>query len=415
VIGQLVDGHEIVRTLGTGGMGEVYLARSVATGALRALKVVRTDRDTGPQATGRFRREVLALGRLRHPGIVQMLDAGRLASGAFYYNMEYVAGLDLQAAVEARGPFPVVDALTVLARIASALAFAHAQGVIHRDLKPANVLLADGEPSGAKIIDFGLAKLAAEEGLTRLTDDQQVLGSPLYWAPEQSSTAAVGPPADVYALAGLAYFALSGTPVFTARPAVIMVYAHLHEPPQRLSARCPDLDIPRSLDDLILACAAKKPEQRPTAAHVAAELEALLASPAMQAAHEIASSRTRTKRPSDLFASVSGSDLRQALTAQIRQVVIELAHATGAPTREVDDIQSELENHELDLAMLDADSSPSPRLADVRAIVERMHATLETAFRALTDVVLARRKQAPADTSALYVELDGLFARYRTL
>ena len=415
MIGQLVDGHEIVRTLGTGGMGEVYLARSVSTGALRALKVVRTDRDTGPQATGRFRREVLALGRLRHPGIVQMLDAGRLASGAFYYNMEYVNGLDLQAAVEARGPFPLVDALTVLERIASALAFAHAQGVIHRDLKPANVLLQDGEPGGAKIIDFGLAKLAADEGLTRLTDDQQVLGSPLYWAPEQSSTAAVGPPADIYSLAGLAYFALSGTPIFTARPAVIMVYAHLHEPPQRLSARCPELDIPASLDELFLACAAKQPGDRPTAEQIASELAALLASPQMQVAHELAQSRTRTKRPSDLFSSVNGGDLQQALTAQIRQVVIELAHATNAPTRDVEDVQTELEHHELDLAMLDADSSPSPRLAEVRAVVDSLHAALETAFRALTDIVLARRKEAPADTAALYVELDGLFARYRGL
>ena len=414
MIGQLVDGHEIVRTLGTGGMGAVYLARSVSTGALRALKIVRTDRDTGPQSTGRFRREVLALGKLRHPAIVQMLDAGRLESGAIYYSMEYVHGLDLQAAVEARGPFEVVDALAVLARVASALAFAHAQGVIHRDLKPANVLLQDGDPAAAKIIDFGLAKLATDEGLTRLTDDQQVLGSPLYWAPEQSATAAVGPPADVYALAGLAYFTLSGTPVFTARPAVIMVYAHLHEAPEPLSKRCPDLVIPRALDEIILACAAKKPQDRPTAAQVAAELGALLEMPAMLAARGGARERARAKRPSDLFAAASASDLAQALTAQIRQVVIELAHVLGISVEHVEQLQAELEGHELDLAMMSSESSPAAGLPQVRATVERLHGTLEGAFRELTDAVLAHRGDAPAETTALYVELDGLFARYRT-
>jgi serine/threonine protein kinase len=412
VIGQLVDGHEIVRTLGTGGMGEVYLARNVQTGALRAFKLVRTDRDTGPQATGRFRREVRALGRLSHPGIVQMLDAGRLESGAFYYSMEYVAGLDLQAAVEARGPFDVADALTVLARVASALGFAHAQGVIHRDLKPANVLLQDGDPAGAKIIDFGLAKLAADEGLTRLTDDEQVLGSPLYWAPEQSSTAAVGPPADVYSLAGVAYFTLSGTPLFTARPAVIMVYAHLHETPEPLSKRCPELAIPRRFDEVMLACAAKKPGDRPTAAQVAAELGVLLESPELLVPQSGA--RGRAKRPSDLFAATSGSDLAQALTAQIRQVVVELANTLGVSIAHVEQLQSELESRELDLAMLTSDSQPSSKLPEVRAIVERLHAGLEAAFRGLTDAVIAKRSQAAGDAKSLYVELDGLFARYRT-
>jgi serine/threonine protein kinase len=286
--------------------------------------------------------------------------------------------------------------------------------VIHRDLKPANVLLQDGDPAAAKIIDFGLAKLATDEVLTRLTDDQQVLGSPLYWAPEQSSTAAVGPAADVYALAGLAYFTLSGTPVFTARPAVIMVYAHLHEAPEPLSKRCPELAIPPRLDELILACAAKKPHDRPTAAQIAAELGALLETPALLAARGAARERARTKRPSDLFADASGSDLAQALTAQVRQVVIELAHVLGISVHHVEQLQAELESRELDLAMLTSDSQPESRLPEVRVTVERLHGTLESAFRELTDAVLAGRATAAPDTTALYVELDGLFARYRT-
>jgi len=394
-------------------MGEVYLARSTTTGELRAFKVMRTDRDTTLQATGRFRREVLALGRLRHPGIVQIVDAGRLASGAFYYGMEYVAGLDLQATVELRGPFSVPEALAILARVASALAFAHAHGVIHRDLKPSNVLLQGGEPEGAKIIDFGLAKLVADEGITRLTDDRQVLGSPLYWAPEQSSTSAVGPAADVYALGGLAYFALSGMPVFRARPAVIMVYAHLHEQPESLSARCSGVEIPPRLAELVRACVAKAPDERPTAAQLAGDLEELIALPRMVAARK-ATRDLPPQRPATLFATDGKSDLAQALTAQIRQVVLELAAAQEMSIERVECVQSELETHELDLAMLASEPDSGQQLPELAATVERLQGALESAFRDLTDAVIARRS-AHADLASLYEELDGLFARFRTL
>jgi serine/threonine-protein kinase len=174
MIGEVVDGHEILRPLGAGGMGEVYLARGA--GGLRALKVVRADHAASQQAAGRLRREVLALGKLQHPGIIRLLDAGRLPDGAMYLGMEYVAGPDLQAAVGWDGPFPIGDALKILVTLAAALAYAHDHGVTHRDLKPANVILDGGDPSKAKIIDYGLAKLAEDEGLTRLTEDKQALG-----------------------------------------------------------------------------------------------------------------------------------------------------------------------------------------------------------------------------------------------
>ncbi|MBA3500318.1 MAG: serine/threonine protein kinase, partial [Deltaproteobacteria bacterium] len=176
----MLDGHEILRPLGAGGMGEVYLARGEG-GALRAFKIVRADQDLDAKA-GRFRREVLTLGRLKHPNIIQIIDAGRTPAGALYLGMEYVAGPDLQTAINKNGPYPVADAIAILSQLASALAYAHEVGVVHRDLKPPNVILADGDPERVKIIDFGLAKIAADEGLTRLTEDQQVLGSPLYWA-----------------------------------------------------------------------------------------------------------------------------------------------------------------------------------------------------------------------------------------
>ncbi|HEY1556875.1 MAG TPA: protein kinase [Kofleriaceae bacterium] len=408
MIGQLLDGHEIVRPLGTGGMGEVYLARA-ADGTLRALKVVRADRATA-QTAGRFRREALALGRLHHPGIVRILDAGRTETGELYLGMEYVAGPDLQSAVHADGPLSVSDAARLLAQLAAALAYAHARGVVHRDLKPTNVLLDGGDPARAKIIDFGLAKIVADEGLTRLTEDQQVLGSPLYWAPEQSSTSQVGPAADVYALGGIAYFALSGAPLFRPRPAIALVYAHANEQPEPLATRCAGVDIPRALDELVRACVAKAEIDRPNADRVARELGQLVAA--------LPHVPTRKSQPR-LFTASPTSDLEQALTSQIRQVMLDLAGQLGKPIDDVDAVQNELSERELELAMLesevevslDPDSESEKRLAAMTAIVDVLQRRLADAFRALFAALDRDRAHAPRDVAPLYAELDELVAR----
>jgi serine/threonine protein kinase len=403
LIGQIVDGHEIVRPLGTGGMGEVYLARS--KGGMRALKVVRADHKADKQAAARFRREVLALGKLQHPAIVQILDAGRFEDGGLYLAMEYVDGQDLQRAVTDGGALSVSEALTLLARVASALAYAHAQGIVHRDLKPGNVLLEGGDPERAKIIDFGLAKVYATENLTRLTEDQQVLGSPLYWAPEQSSSAAVGPPADVYALGAMAYFALSGQPMFKPRPAVALVYAHVHEVPEALGTRVPGID--PKLAEIVRACVSKAAAARPTAAQLASELEQL----AMRTPKV-----ARIARPPKLFAE-GGDD---ASANQIRQIALELAGILECSTEDIDRTQNQLSELELDLAMLDSevDVAIDPEVEHKHDHVDRqvsaLRAHLDDAFRALLDDVLTHRGCAPAEAEALFTELDGLFARYRS-
>ncbi len=403
LIGQYVDGHEIVRCLGRGGMGEVYLAQS-PSGALRAYKIVRADL-VGPQALARFRREVKLLDRLRHPGIVQILAAGQLAGGGLFLAMEYVAGPDLQNAVDTVGPLPISDTLRLLIQLAEALAFAHHQNVIHRDLKPANVLLAAGE--SAKIIDFGLAKLAADEGLTRLTDDEQVLGSPLYLAPEQSATSEVGPAADIYALGGLAYFALTGAPLFAPRSAVGMIYAHVHERPESLAVRAPDLVLPPGLDDLLAACVAKNPADRPTALQLAAELPDLL----------VLAPRTRTSRPKHMFDTreiEKPGDLAEALTSQVRQVVLELASILELSTEVSDQLQNELSELELELAMLESEPTRSDRYLRIEAHVSELRRGYDEALQILTDEVLSRRSSAPEEAVPLYGELESLFIRFRT-
>jgi len=409
MIGEVVDGHEILRPLGAGGMGEVYLARGTQ-GQLRALKVVRADHAASQQAAARLKREVLALGKLQHPAIIRILDAGRLPDGALYLGMEYVAGPDLQAAVGWDGPFPIADALKILVRIAAALAYAHDQGIFHRDLKPANVILEDGDAGKAKIIDFGLAKIAEDEGLTRLTDEKQALGSPLYWAPEQSTNANVGAAADIYSLAGIAYFAISGEPVFKPRPAVAMVYAHTHEQPALLSSRVGGVKLPAGLDELLQACLAKSPAARPTAAELVVELdEMLLAAPT-------ASSAPRAQR---LFTTTGLSNMAQALTAQIRQVLLDLAAVLERSTDDVDRIQHELSELELELAMLDSDvetaidAEVGARREAVAAQVIQLQSTLTDAYRDLFDAVNADRGRAVPDAHGLFSELDELVEQYR--
>lgn len=399
MIGQVVDGLEILRPLGIGGMGEVYLARSTG-GTLRALKIVRTDRDASLQAIARFRREVLALSKLRHSGIVQIVDAGRLEGGGLYLTMEYVVGPDLQRSVGADGPFAPAEGIEVLAQIASALAFAHRAGIVHRDLKPTNVILADGER--AKIIDFGLAKIMADENLTRLTDDQDILGSPMYWAPEQSSTAAVGPPADVYALGGIAFVVLTGEPMFRPRPAVAMVYAHVHEAPPSLVSRCKDVELPSGLSELVGECVAKDPAMRPTAEHVVSELERLLA---------VTPRGQQRQRGQWLFTVTGLTNLEQAVATQIRHVLLDLAGVLDRATDDIDRLQNELAEREMDLALVDPQSDP--RRTTLAAAVIELQGAIADAFRELFDAVNTRRGHASAEAHELFAELDDLVERYR--
>ena len=239
-----------------------------------------------------------------------------------------------------------------------------------------------------------------------------MLGSPLYWAPEQSATASVGPEADIYALAGIAYFVLTGVPLFRPRSAVGLVYAHVHEIPESLAVRCPTVEFPAGLDELLAVCVAKTPAHRPTAEDLVLELDHLLAH---------APSTARAGRPPRLFTRSNASDMEQAVTNQIRQIVHELADVLALPTDEIERIQNQGSELELELAMLDSevDAAIDPvvehRHEAVAAMIGELHGQLAATFRALVDTVIAKRPHAPPDTATLYEELDGLFEQYRTL
>jgi serine/threonine-protein kinase len=257
---------DLDRELGGGGMSRVYLARDRRLGRHIVVKLLAPDLASGVSAD-RFEQEILLAAGLQHPHIVPLLAAGE-AGGLPYFTMPFIEGESLRRRLDQSGPLPVVEAVRLLGQVASALAYAHARGLIHRDIKPDNVLLS---PGGAMVTDFGVAKalraatVSAAGPTTGLTAAGFALGTPAYVAPEQ----AVGDPdtdarADIYAFGAMAYECLTGSIPFPGRSAPAMIAAHLTEPPPALQERRPDL--PPALSALVMQCLAKQPDQRPTSA-----------------------------------------------------------------------------------------------------------------------------------------------------
>jgi serine/threonine protein kinase len=421
LIGQVVDEHEIIRALGTGGTGEVYLARHQRLGLQRAIKIMR-DFHHDPKAIERFRVEATVLARLQHNAIVQLVDHGELPDGRPYLLLEHVAGTHLSAMIEDAGPLSIADALRVLEQIAGALAYAHGEGVIHRDLKPGNVILRDGDVAQVKVIDFGLARALDTEAAARLTDEGQLLGSPHYMAPEQADGRLDGgAPVDSYAFACVAYTLLSGRPPFAEQSLLKLIVAHASETPEPLSARCA---IPRLLDDLLRACLGKDPAGRPSAEELYAHLTRLSRSTASEAR------RPETQRTEHellrFLREPPGEDaeLGQALHNQMLAVLDDIARsapASAALADEVEAASSALTQLELDVALLDSQLDERPgdaKLAAERAASvarsEELRDRIGSLQRRLAARVVALRADAGAETSSLFDELDQLLARLRS-
>ena len=268
----LGEDFDIKQKLGRGSVATVYLAREKALNRLVALKVLLPGRARDETARRRFEREAKAAASLSHPNVVQVFRYGRLPDETPYLVMRYVRGRTLEDRLAAEGRLPADLAREVLHGVASALAAAHAQGIVHRDVRPANVLW-DEERRQALLADFGIAALLATSGdaATRLTKTGQMLGDPRYLSPEQLLDQDLTELADMYALGVLGYEIYTGQGPYEAKSNTQWIAAHLSAKPRDLRQMRPDID--PAIADLLRRCLNREPNHRPSAAAVAAALQ----------------------------------------------------------------------------------------------------------------------------------------------
>jgi serine/threonine protein kinase len=264
---------EILQKLGRGSMATVYLAREKELGRLVAVKVLLPGRARDETARKRFEREAKASASLIHPNVVQVYRLGRLRDETPYLVMRFVKGRTIEERLAAEGRLSKDLARQVLAGVASALAAAHAQGIVHRDVRPANVLW-DEERQEAVLSDFGIAAILASSGeeSTRLTKTGQMVGDPRYLSPEQLRDEDLTELADMYAFGILGYELYTGEGPYEAKSNTQWITAHLTGQPKDLERLRPDIE--PGVAALLKRCLNREPNHRPSAAIAAKTLQA---------------------------------------------------------------------------------------------------------------------------------------------
>src|SRR4051812_24649932 len=239
-------------------MGVVYLAENVTSGHRVALKLLTPDLARSSGFRERFVREANYASSMRHPNVIEVFDAGE-QDDILYIAMQFVEGEDLKALLSREGQLDARRAVGILGQVASALDAAHSTGLLHRDIKPGNVMIAAGRPERCYLTDFGLSKNPSADSIA-LTAQGEFVGTIDYTAPELVLGKDADSRLDVYSLGGLFYECLAGQPPFPKERDVEVLYAHIQDPPPRVSEVRPDL--PPALDDVIVKAMAKKPEDR---------------------------------------------------------------------------------------------------------------------------------------------------------
>ncbi len=268
----LAPNYLLVRRIGAGGMGTVFLAREPALKRLVAVKVLAPALAKDPTSRARFQREAQSAAGISHPNVVSIYSVGELADGTPYFVMQHIGGESLAARLERIGPAEPAEGRRILGQIASALAAAHARGIIHRDIKPANVLY-DDESGRVLVTDFGIAAVlpgAEAEPATNLTGTGASIGTPQYMSPEQLLAEKVTDRTDIYSLGLLAYELLAGAGPFALSSPREILAAHLRDAPRKLSDLKAEVD--PELESLIAGCLAKQAGERPDAAALARRL-----------------------------------------------------------------------------------------------------------------------------------------------
>jgi serine/threonine-protein kinase len=253
IIGSVIaDRYHVIRKLGEGGMGQVYLAEHVKMGRMSAIKVMTASLAHDADAVGRFNREAANASKISHPNIAAIYDFGETSDGLIYLAMEFVEGESLTKLCEALGALPAPRAAEIARQAASALEAAHERGIVHRDLKPDNIMISRGREGAdlVKVVDFGIAK-AAEGAGQKVTRTGLVVGTPEYMSPEQLTGDTLDGRSDLYALGLVTFNMLTGTLPFTGQTTQEALLKRLTDRPISLAEARPDLQWPPRLQQVL--------------------------------------------------------------------------------------------------------------------------------------------------------------------
>ncbi|MCX7943391.1 MAG: serine/threonine protein kinase [Deltaproteobacteria bacterium] len=264
LIGMILDNrYRIISKLGEGGMGSVYAAEHILLRKNVAIKVLRYDLARREEVVKRFQNEAIAASLIGHENIIEVTDFGRTPDGSVYFVMEYLNGLALADVIRSSGYITLRRAIPILLQITKALSVAHSRGIIHRDLKPENIVLIDkpDRKDFVKILDFGISKmLDTSDRAEKLTAMGMIVGTPEYMSPEQAAGLPVDKRTDIYSLGVIMYEMMTGRLPFLADNAMRILMMHQTEKP--VSPREINPEIHVGMEQIILKCMEKRPEDR---------------------------------------------------------------------------------------------------------------------------------------------------------
>ncbi len=264
LLGSIVaERYHILKKLGEGGMGTVYLAEHVKMGRKAALKVMNPGMNTDADAIARFNREAANASRLNHPNVCGIYDFGETSDGLIYLAMEFIEGESLTSLIEKNGYLAAPRAASIIHQAADALAVAHDYGIVHRDLKPDNIMIAKGRDGSdlVKVVDFGIAKASSSDA-QKVTKTGLVVGTPEYMSPEQLAGDKLDGRSDIYSLGLVAFNCLTGLLPFPSNSAQEAMIMRLTDQPKTLAEMKPDIQWPAELQAVMDKVLARDAELR---------------------------------------------------------------------------------------------------------------------------------------------------------